>query len=34
MYGLPRNVRVVPVIPLDGFVYVFVCRKLSPHLRV
>ena len=39
MYGLPKNVRVVPVIPVSvhlivpsiGFVYVFVCRKLYPH---
>ena len=32
-----HNVRVVPVIPvgiLDRFVYVFVCRKLSPYLSV
>ena len=37
MYGLPKNVRVVLVhlrVPSIGFVYVFVCRKLSPHLRV
>ena len=41
MYGLPMYVCVVPVVPserLDApficFVYVFVCRKLSPHLGV
>ena len=41
MYGLPNNMRVVAVIPVCiyvfipyVFVYVFVCRKLSPHLRV
>ena len=39
MYGLPKNVRVVPPsvhlsVPSIGFVYVFVCRKLSPHLGV
>ena len=40
MYGLPKNVRVVSVIPvrilvfLPGCVYVFVCHILSPHLRV
>ena len=38
MYGLPKSVCVVPVIPnrLSApsicFVCVFVCRKLSPHL--
>ena len=37
MYGLSNNVRVPSVnrsVPSIGFVYVFVCRKLSPHLRV
>ena len=40
MYGLPKNVRgacypsVYLSVPSIGFVYVFVCRKLSPHLRV
>ena len=41
MYGLPKSVCVVPVIsnkplsaPSIGFVCVFVCRKLSPHLGV
>ena len=41
MYGLPKNVCVVPVIPVSVlvllpyvFVCVFVCRKLSPHLGV
>ena len=36
-----KNVRVVPVkpsvhlsVPSIGFVYVFVCRKLSLHFRV
>ena len=42
MYGLPKNVRAVPVIPVciyDSirsivlFIF-FVCRKLSPHLIV
>ena len=39
LYGLPENVRVVPVIPVClsvtsiGFVYVFVYRKLSPHFK-
>ena len=23
-----------PIVPFIGFVYVFVCRKLSPHSRV
>ena len=32
MYGIPKNVHVVPEIHSIGFVYVFVCRKLSPHL--
>ena len=41
MYGLPKNVCVVPVIsserldaPSICFVCVFVCRKLSPNLGV
>ena len=40
MYGLPKNVRSVPDprvhlrVPSISFVYVFVCQKLSPHLRV
>ena len=41
MYGLPKRVCVVPVIPYEHlsapsicFVCVFVCRKLSPHLGV
>ena len=41
MYGLPKSVCVVPVIPNERlstpsicFVCVFVCRKLSPHLGV
>ena len=42
VYGLPTNVRVVPVIPVwcvsrcsfICFVFVFICRKLSSHLRV
>ena len=41
MYGLPKSVCVVPVIPNEClsapsicFVCVFVCRKLSPHLGV
>ena len=37
MYGLPKSVCVVPVIPSAPsicFVCVFVCRKLSPHLGV
>ena len=40
MYGLPENVRVVPSdhsvhlsVPSICLIYVFVCRKLSPHLR-
>ena len=39
--SLLKNVCVVPVIPVCilsvpsiSFVYVFVCRKLPPHLRV
>ena len=40
MHCLPDNVHVVPVmcvhlgVPSIGIVYVFVCRKLSPHSRV
>ena len=41
MYGLPKSVCVVPCDPNErlsapsiGFVCVFVCRKLSPHLGV
>ena len=43
VYGLPKNVRVVRVVPvipvcilvfLPYVVCVFVCWKLSPHLRV
>ena len=39
MYGLPKNVRIVSVIPggilsVPSIGYVFVCRRLSPHLRV
>ena len=38
MYGLPKSVCVVPVIPISAhsicFVCVFVCRQLSPHLGV
>ena len=41
MYGLQQNVRVAPVIPVFIYVFIpfvlfvfFVCRKLSPHLRV
>ena len=41
MYGLPKSVCVVPVIPMSVlsapslcFVCVFVYRKLSPHLGV
>ena len=39
MYGLPKSVCVVPDIPvcvkmLLPYVCVFVCRKLSHHLRV
>ena len=40
MYGLPKNVCVVPADPvsvwmlLPCFVCVFVCRKLSLHLGV
>ena len=41
MYGLPKSVCVVTVIPNERlsapsicFVCVFVCRKLSPHLGV
>ena len=41
MYGLPKSVCVVPVIPMSrlsapsiGFVCVFVWPKLSPHLSV
>ena len=30
MYGLPKNVHLS--VPSIGFVCVFVCRKLSPHL--
>ena len=41
MYGLPKSVCVVPVLPMSVqvllpyvlFVF-FVCRKLSPHLGV
>ena len=32
MYGLPKSVCVVPVIPVISIC--FVCRKLSPHLGV
>ena len=39
MYGLPKSVCVVPVIPYERpsapsvcFVCVFVCQRLSPHL--
>ena len=37
MYGLPKSVCVVSVLPMSVKVllpYVFVCRKLSPHLGV
>ena len=41
MYGLPKSVCVVPVIPMSVlsapsiyFVCVLVCQKLSPHLGV
>ena len=34
MYGLPKSMCVVPVIPSICFVCVFVCWKLSPHLGV
>ena len=40
MYGIPKSVCVVPVIPvcvwmsLPYVLIVFLCRKLSPHLRV
>ena len=41
MYGLPKSVCVVPVIPMRRLsapsiclVLFFVCRKLSPHLGV
>ena len=36
MYGLPKSVCVMHVIPMFSicFVCVFVCRKLSPHLGV
>ena len=34
MYGLPKSVCVVPVIPMSAPSICFVCRKLSPHLGV
>ena len=34
MYGVPTKVCVVPVIPACSFhKFVYVCRKLSPHLE-
>ena len=35
MYGIPKSVCVAHLgAPSICFVYVFVCRKLSPHLGV